>query len=49
MWGVVQQGISELDFDYAAYADRHFDRLLSNATRPSFERLLAAAAEPERP
>jgi thiamine kinase-like enzyme len=27
MWGVVQQGISELDFDFAGYADRHFERL----------------------
>ena len=29
MWGVVQQGISTLDFDYVDYADRHFDRLLA--------------------
>jgi thiamine kinase-like enzyme len=28
MWGVVQQGISELDFDFAAYADQHFERAL---------------------
>jgi thiamine kinase-like enzyme len=27
MWGVVQQGISKLDFDFADYADRHFARL----------------------
>jgi thiamine kinase-like enzyme len=27
MWGVVQQGISMLDFDYVAYAQRHFARL----------------------
>ena len=27
MWGVVQQGISELDFDFVAYADEHFERL----------------------
>ena len=27
MWGVVQQGLSELDFDFAAYADEHFERL----------------------
>jgi thiamine kinase-like enzyme len=27
MWGVVQQGISELDFDFEDYADRHFARL----------------------
>ena len=28
MWGVVQQGISVLDVDYAEYVDSHFDRLL---------------------
>ena len=28
MWGVLQSGISELDFDFAAYARRHFDRML---------------------
>jgi thiamine kinase-like enzyme len=27
MWGVVQQGISELDFDFVAYAKQHFQRL----------------------
>ncbi len=27
MWGVVQQGISELDFDFEDYARRHFERL----------------------
>jgi thiamine kinase-like enzyme len=29
MWGVVQQGISDLDFDFADYARRHFDRALA--------------------
>jgi thiamine kinase-like enzyme len=29
MWGVVQQGISKLDFDYEDYANRHFERALS--------------------
>jgi thiamine kinase-like enzyme len=29
MWGVVQQGISELDFDFAGYAEQHFERALS--------------------
>jgi thiamine kinase-like enzyme len=29
MWGVVQQGISELDVDFAAYADEHFSRALA--------------------
>ena len=27
MWGVVQQGISKLDFDYIDYAQKHFRRL----------------------
>jgi hypothetical protein len=29
MWGVLQQGISKLDFDYADYANRHFARALA--------------------
>ena len=29
MWGVVQQGISKLDFDYEDYANRHLERALS--------------------
>jgi thiamine kinase-like enzyme len=29
MWGVLQQGISKLDFDYEDYANRHFERALS--------------------
>ena len=29
MWGVVQQAISKLDFDFAAYADEHFERALA--------------------
>jgi thiamine kinase-like enzyme len=29
MWGVVQQGISELDFDFAGYAEQHFGRALA--------------------
>ena len=31
MWGVVQQGLSTLDFDYVDYADRHFARCLASA------------------
>jgi thiamine kinase-like enzyme len=31
-WGVVQGTISELDFDFDAYADRHFGRLLAAAS-----------------
>lgn len=28
MWGVVQQAISDVDFDFVAYAERHFERAL---------------------
>jgi thiamine kinase-like enzyme len=41
MWGVVQQGISELDFDFAAYAAEHFERLERTAAEPSFRSALA--------
>ncbi|HVS07566.1 MAG TPA: phosphotransferase [Candidatus Dormibacteraeota bacterium] len=36
MWGVLQQAISELDFDFSAYAAKHFDRLLTGAADPRF-------------
>jgi thiamine kinase-like enzyme len=45
MWGVLQQGISTLDVDYVAYADRHFARLAETASGGRFEDWLAAAAE----
>ena len=38
MWGVVQQGISELDFDFVAYANEHFERLRRTAAEPGFRR-----------
>ncbi len=44
MWGVLQQGISTLDVDFAAYAGEHFERLLANATTPAFERALRETA-----
>jgi len=31
MWGVLQSGISELDFDFNGYASKHFDRLSAHA------------------
>jgi len=43
MWGVVQTAISDLDFDFAGYATRHFDRLLAAAEMPEFEALLEDA------
>jgi thiamine kinase-like enzyme len=41
MWGVVQQGISELDFDFEAYAAEHFARLRRTAAEPRFEDALS--------
>jgi thiamine kinase-like enzyme len=36
MWGVVQQALSTLDFDYVDYAARHFTRCLTTADDRSF-------------
>jgi thiamine kinase-like enzyme len=44
MWGAVQDVVSELDFDYEAYRDEHFERLLAAIRAPEFERNLADAA-----
>jgi thiamine kinase-like enzyme len=40
MWGVVQQGISTLEFDFGAYAAEHFERLERTATEPRFRAAL---------
>ena len=37
MWGVLQQAISELDFDFSGYATKHFDRLLAGAADRRFQ------------
>ena len=37
MWGVVQAGVSELDFDFREYAQKHFDRLKQARSDPRFE------------
>ena len=44
MWGVLQQGISTLDVDFVAYAAEHFDRMLTVAERPAFQRALIGTA-----
>ena len=46
MWGVVQTVLSELDFDFAAYAAKHFDRMAATAAHPDFETWLEQANEP---
>jgi thiamine kinase-like enzyme len=44
MWGAVQQVRSDVDFDYAGYADQHFTRLDRAAADPQIEEWLALAA-----
>jgi thiamine kinase-like enzyme len=36
MWGVVQSAVSELDFDFVAYASEHFERLRRTVKSPAF-------------
>ncbi len=43
-WGVVQGVISELDFDFGSYAERHFARLEQAAGDPRLEEWLDSAA-----
>jgi thiamine kinase-like enzyme len=40
MWGVVQSAVSELDFDFDAYARDHFERLRLTAESPAFRAAL---------
>ena len=40
MWGVLQRTISELDFDFGAYADENFERLQETAAAPRFRAAL---------
>ena len=42
MWGVLQSGISELDFDFKGYASKHFGRLEQTAADSKFAGYLGA-------
>jgi thiamine kinase-like enzyme len=42
-WGVLQGRLSDLDFDFAGYAGRHFERLREAAEGGELDRWLAAA------
>ncbi|MBA2293873.1 MAG: phosphotransferase [Actinobacteria bacterium] len=42
MWGVLQSVVSELDFDFAAYAERHFERMRRTAAEAGFRAALGA-------
>jgi thiamine kinase-like enzyme len=44
MWGVLQSGISELDFDFNGYAAKHFNRLMLAADDPQFEEYLTMSS-----
>ena len=44
MWGVVQTALSELDFDFHAYARKHFARLLETAADPRLRQLARGGA-----
>jgi len=48
MWGLVQSAVSELDFDFIEYRDKHFDRMLSTAANPNFDTWLREASGPAR-
>ena len=45
MWGVVQQGVSDLDVDYVGWATQHFDRMLRTAAEEAFQEALEAEEE----
>jgi hypothetical protein len=40
MWGVVQVGVSKLDFDYVGYAQKYFDRFEASVSRDEYQRWL---------
>jgi thiamine kinase-like enzyme len=44
MWGVLQGSLSDLDFDFAAYAAKHFDRLGAAEADPRFGALIEEAS-----
>lgn len=43
MWAVLQGTLSDLDFDFVAYADKHFERLHAAESDPHFAVLLEEA------
>jgi thiamine kinase-like enzyme len=45
MWGVLQSGISELDFDFTGYAAKHFDRMERTAAEQEFAGYITMAGD----
>jgi thiamine kinase-like enzyme len=46
MWGMVQVGVSKLDFDYIAYAHKYFANVEEKITQPGYEIWLATLSAP---
>jgi thiamine kinase-like enzyme len=46
MWGLVQQGISRLDFDYVGYTTKHLERCRAGMADERFDSWLRDAAQP---
>jgi len=44
MWGLVQIGISSLDFNFREYADKHFNRMTNNMSDPRWGQWLKEVA-----
>lgn len=44
MWGLLQSGISELDFDFRGYADKHFQRAAEGIGDPHWSEWLKEAS-----
>jgi thiamine kinase-like enzyme len=45
MWGAVQTTISDLDFDFAGYCERHFERMREFSAAGRLEQLLAKVGD----
>ena len=43
MWGVVQSNVSEIEFDFTEYAEKHFGRMKETMEDPGFDDLLEEA------
>jgi len=47
MWGVLQSGISDLEFDFMGYAHKHFTRMQATAGDDAFFAFLHAVGSNE--
>jgi thiamine kinase-like enzyme len=45
MWGMVQVGVSKLEFDYVGYARKYFERFETAAGGPDYAEWLQTASE----